>query len=105
MEHPAIFSATLGLSDPWQITHVTFAREEKRLDITVDYANDSTFACPHCGKEVKPSKVEHETWFHGDFFRFATYLHARVPHIECCCGLFPVERPWSREGSKFILLS
>ena len=105
VEHPEIFSATLGLSDPWQITHVTLSREEKRLDITVDYAHDGTFPCPRCGKKVKTCKVENETWFHDNFFRFATYLHARVPYIECCCGLCPVERPWSRAGSKFSLIS
>jgi len=105
MDQPAIFSATLGLSHPWQITAVSFSKEEKRLDITVDFSQGGAFTCPTCGKEVKICEAEKETWFHSDFFRYATYLHARVPQIECsCCGMCKVERPWSREGSKFALL-
>ncbi len=105
MDQPAIFSATLGLSHTWQITAVSFSNEEKRMDITVDFAYCGNFACPTCGEEVKTCSTENETWFHSNFFRYATYLHARVPHIECsCCGICKVERPWSREGSKFTLI-
>jgi hypothetical protein len=101
MDQPAIFSATLGLSQPWLITAVSFSTEEKRMDITVDFAHDGTFICPTCGAEVMTCTEENETWFHSDFFRYATYLHARVPHIECsCCGM--CKR--SREGSKFALI-
>jgi hypothetical protein len=102
MEHPSIFSATLGLSHPWQVVAVSFAREEKRLDITVDFTPGSDFVCRACGREVTPCCVTEETWYHHDFFNFETYLHARVPQIQCCgCGALPVERPWSRVGSRF----
>ena len=33
--------------------------------------------------------MQDETWYHDNFFRYATYLHARVPQIHCrCCGPF-----------------
>ena len=76
MDLPAIFSSTLGLSLP----------------------------CPNCGCGGVPCQKKNETWYHDDFFRYKTYLHADVPHIECCGNIIPVERPWSREGSKFALL-
>lgn len=105
MEHPAIFSATLGLSHPWHVTSVALASDERRLDITVDYAAGS-FPCPHCGSERPWHSSESETWVHGDFFRYLTYLHARVPLVERCpCGTeVPVRRPWSRAGSRFRLV-
>lgn len=105
MEHPPIFSATLGLSLPWQIQTVTFAKEEKRLDISIVYNHASPLTCPICGVAGKCCSEEKELWFHDDFFQYETYLHVRVPSIKCsCCGILPIERPWSRVGSRFTLI-
>jgi len=101
MELPTILSSTLGLSLPWQITSVSFAKEEKRLDICVDFMDKKL--CPCCGSEGNPCLKVTETWYHDDFFRYETYLHANVPLVECCGSIIPVERPWSREGSRFAL--
>ena len=104
-EHPPIFSATLGLSHPWQITAVSFSKEGKRMDITVDFVHGSTFTCPTCGAKGTSCDTESETWHHNNFFRYAAYLHARVPQVDCvCCGKKPVERPWTRTGSRFTLV-
>ena len=102
MERFAIFSATLGLSHPWQITSVSFSDKEKRIDIDLEFAQKENAPCPVCGEERRCCDVENETWRHHDFFRYIVFLHARVPRVECtCCGSGPVERPWTRIGSKF----
>jgi hypothetical protein len=101
MEQLSIFSGTLGLSPPWQVTSVTFTKDSNRLDIHVEYAQLNPLVCPFCGAQ-RPScraEAETETWFHEDFFHYATYLHAEVPRLFCCCGVFP--RPWCRMGSRF----
>ncbi|HBG04721.1 MAG: hypothetical protein A2075_12375 [Geobacteraceae bacterium GWC2_58_44] len=107
-EQMAIFSATLGLSPPWQVTAATFAKESNRLDLSIEYAHGSPLPCPICGREATshPAETITEVWYHEDFLRYATYLHAQVPLITCCCGVgaFPLERPWSRAGSKFARL-
>ena len=104
MEELTIFSGTLGLSPPWQVTSVTFAQESNRLDINVEYAQMNTLTCPFCGAQGDTCRpvVEYETWFRGDFFNYAAYLHARVPRLSCCCSMLP--RPWCRVGSKFSQL-
>ena len=104
MELPTIFASTLGLSLPWEVQAVSFAKEEKRLDITVDIASKTFLACPACGSAGNHCLTRLETWHHGSFLDYATYLHARVPQVECCGAVIPVERPWSRQGSKFALL-
>jgi zinc-finger of transposase IS204/IS1001/IS1096/IS1165 len=105
MYYPAVFSATLGLSHPWQVIAINFTKEERRLDITIDFVHGSSFFCPTCGAEKKCCESDEETWFHDDYFRYATYLHARVPKLQCsCCGVDDIERPWSRTGSKFTLI-
>lgn len=106
MAHPAIFAATLGLAHPWQITAVSFADEVKRMDIAIDFSRDGVFNCQTCGKEAIVCAIENEVWYHNNFLRYETYLHARIPRFECpCCGFLPIERPWSRKGSKFILVT
>lgn len=104
-ELPEIFSSTLGLSHPWKITTLSFAKEEKRLDISVDFLDNGFLLCPSCGAEGISCQMKTEIWYHHDFFRYATYLHACVPHSECCGTVIPVERPWSRDGSRFALLN
>jgi transposase len=106
MDRHKIFSSTLGLHDPWQISAIKFSRSEKRLDISIKFAPDDGFICPTCGKTVLSFDQLDETWHHSDFFQYATYLHALVPLVTCpCCGVFTAERPWSRDGSKFSLVS
>jgi transposase len=106
MEQSEIFSATLGLSTPWLVTSVSFAAEGNRLDIAVDFARGSIFRFPCCGYERQTGSEDTGTWYHQDYFHRPTYLHARVPRITCCGDvIFPVERPRSRAGSKFALIS
>ena len=104
MAFPDIFAATLGLSQLWEITDVSFSTAEKRMDITVTYPSIDSIICPICGAVNKMCYTAEEVWFHGDFFKHATYLHTQVPYFQCC-ELLSVERPWSRLGSKFALLS
>jgi len=104
VELPTILSSTLGLCSPWKITQALFRKEEKRLDITVNFMDDNFPPCPKCGSEGSCCLTKMETWHHGSFLNYSTYLHAHVPHVECCGILMPVERPWSRQGSKFVLI-
>ena len=107
MDSLAIFSATLGLSAPWQITEITFAKGQGRLDITVSANDGSVPPCPRCGISGSQfSEDESESWVNPNFFGHETYLHANFPSLRCLCGnIFTFERPWSRAGSKFQLLT
>lgn len=103
MEHFQIFSATLGLTQAWEISSVSFSDDEKRVDIVLKHAYDSGLACPLCGTTGQPGSRVNETWHHDSFFSYTAYLHARVPRVHCTtCGTSPVERPWTRDGSKFV---
>lgn len=97
-----LISSTLGLSHPWQVSSVNFASDGNRLDITVDYDASASQVCPCCGTRGTSCKEVSETWYHNNFFRYATYLHAQVPQIICCGRQRCEERPWARAGSKFI---
>jgi len=106
MNHSTL-EAALGLSAPWKVTEDTFSLEEKRLDITIVFEPGSTFSCRDCGAEgAKAYDTQERTWRHLNFFQHETYLHARVPRIECPegCGIKTVEVPWTRSRSGFTSL-
>lgn len=101
-----VFQQALGLTPPWQVEDCEFDPEAGRLDLHLDFPPGSEFACPVCGREdCKAYDTTEKTWRHLNFFEHRTYLHARIPRVECAeCGVKLVEVPWAREGSGFTLL-
>mgnify|MGYP001580396404 CR=1 FL=1 len=106
MKDTELFQLAMGLTPPWQVRQCAFDKEQGRLDISIDFARGGTFPCPECGRaECKAYDTEERTWRHLNFFQYATYLHARVPRVQCeTCGIKVVNVPWARPGSGFTLL-
>lgn len=105
MDQLTLFATALGLPAPWYVSETSLSIPNKRLDIKIDFARGSLFACPNCGAAAKAYDTTEETWRHLNFFQFAAYLHARVPRVECRgCGVKKITVPWSRPGSGFTLL-
>jgi transposase len=102
----ALFTAALGLGDPWRVTSVEFDAERKRLDLRVDFARGARFACPECDAPgLKVHDTDAKSWRHMDFFQHQAYLTARVPRVECPQHKVRlVAVPWARPGSGFTLL-
>jgi len=46
MDQLSLFATALGLSAPWYVSETTLPVEDKRLDIKIDFARGSCFACP-----------------------------------------------------------
>jgi transposase len=106
MDELGLFTLALGLSKPWQVVDLKFSKEDGRLDLWLDFVKGSKFPCS-CGKtaEADVHDTLERTWRHLNFFQYETYLHARVPRIQCgSCGVKQVEVPWARPGSGFTLL-
>jgi len=101
-----LFQRALGLEEPWRVVDVRFDAEQRRLDLRIDFARGSRFACPECGREGCPvHDTEQKTWRHLDFFQHQAYLSARVPRVTCPeHDVKQVEVPWARERSGFTLL-
>jgi transposase len=101
-----LLQLALGLTPPWTVTHADFDPEARRLDIEIDFAPGSRFACPTCGAADCPAyDTERKTWRHLNFFQHQAYLNARVPRVRCdTCGIKTVGVPWARPDSGFTLL-
>jgi transposase len=106
MHEVDLFSAALGLEEPWEVVEVRFDPERRRLDLRIDFRKGARFPCPECGAAgCKVHDTEPHTWRHLNFFQHEAYLTARVPRVSCAeHGVKQVRVPWARERSDFTLL-
>jgi len=106
MRDTALLQLALGLTPPWTVNRSDFDPEAHRLDIEIDFAPGSRFACPRCGAADCPAyDTERITWRHLNFFQHQAYLNARVPRVRCDkCGVKTASVPWARPDSGFTLL-
>lgn len=107
LDYQQLFTMALGLDKPWEITNIEFLLEEKRLDINLGFGPGARFTCPSCGgKEATAFDTTIKTWRHLNFFQHSTYIHARIPRVQCehGCSIKQVEIPWARPQSGFTLL-
>ena len=92
MRDTDLFQMALGVEPPWVVKKSEFNATAKRLDIRLDFARGSRFACPECGV----ADSEDKTWRHLNFFQHEAYLHARVPRVTCKrCGIKQATVPWA----------
>ena len=106
MNDTTLMQQALGLQPPWTVTDARFDAEAHRLDIEIDFAPGSRFACPNCGAADCPAHdTERMTWRHLNFFQHQAFLNARVPRVRCeQCGVRKIAAPWARPDSGFTLL-
>lgn len=109
METTNLFTAALGLEKPWEVRKVEFQQKDNELElhIEISFAKGSSFDCPvdGCTERAGAYDTTERTWRHLDFFQYKTYIHARVPRVDCKIhGPHTVKVPWARKGSGFTLL-
>lgn len=104
--HEELFQLALNLQEPWVVKKIEFTKENRQLDLWIDFIPGSKFACPGCQSENNPvHDTSEKIWRHLNFFENKTYLHCRVPRVNCeSCGIHQVKVPWARERSGFTLL-
>jgi len=94
----------LGIVNPWIVEGIEFNAENKRFDIYLNFNKGTKFTCPSCGEEhCDVHDTRDKEWRHLDIFQYPTYLHVRVPRIECpqCNCIIQVDVPWARKYSSF----
>ena len=106
MRDTDLFEMALGLPPPWFVERSAFAAKEKRLDLYIDFKRGGRFTCPECGQvDCAAYDSGEKTWRHLNFFEHETYLHARIPRVDCpVCGVKQVSVPWARADSGFTLM-
>ena len=98
MKDTDLYSRILGLSDPWFVADVELDTAGGRVDVHVEHTPGIRWRCPTCGRELAcRDHAEPRVWRHLDTCQFKTFLHARVPRVECPeHGVLQVKVPWPR---------
>jgi transposase len=104
MDMKMIFSAALGINEPWFVSDVRFNVENKRLDIDLNFKPGSKFEVSGIGSFGAYDTVQ-KSWRHLNFFEHECYLNARVPRVKDDNGTLHTVMPgWSGLSNGFTLL-
>ena len=105
MEDIELYQHLLGLEAPWVVERVELSVKERRVDIWVGYPKGTRFPCPECQVEYSVYDHQERVWRHLDSCQFQTFVHARVPRVDCPThGARQVIVPWDDDGSQFTKL-
>jgi len=100
-----LYAALLGLGPPWRIREVGLDLAADRVDVWIEEAAGAKWGCPECGQTVPLyDHAEEREWRHLDTCHCQTYLHARLPRVQCPeHGVRQVAARWAGPGSSFTV--
>jgi transposase len=109
MRDTQFYQRVLGLEEPWTVTRVELNVPEQQVDVWVGHPAGVKWLCPHCGGDSDEfscrDHAEERTWRHLDTCQFKTYLHTRIPRVECPeHGVVNVSLPWAEPHGRFTVL-
>lgn len=102
-----IFTAALGIKDPWFIQDINLDEKNKRLDINISFRRGATFTSNRDDYNglYKVYDSEKKTWRHLNFFEYECYLHCKTPRIDLGDGgTETIKPPWAGISNGFTLL-
>jgi transposase len=106
MQDTELYRHVLGLETPWKVDSVKLDVPGGRVDVWAVHEEGHCWACPECRTELTIyDHAPERFWRHLDTCQFKTYLHARVPRVECPThGVRQVSVPWAEARSRFTTL-
>ena len=101
-----LYRHLLGIVAPWTVDRVEMDPKERRVDVWAGHPPAERWPCPQCGRSLSLfDHAEERVWRHLDSCAFQTFLHARVPRVECPGhGKLQVRVPWAEPNSRFTAL-
>src|SRR2546428_3042350 len=101
-----LYRQILGLEKPCCVGKVDLNVGGKQVDGLVENEPGVSWPCPECRRELAcRDHAEERVWRHLDSCQFRTFVHARVPRVDCPeHGVLQVKVPWAEARSRFTLL-
>jgi transposase len=101
-----LYRQLLGLEDPWTVSRVELDVKGQRVEVFAEHKKPKTWPCPECGVACKLHDHDEErVWRHLDSCNFQTFLHARIPRVNCSeHGVRQAKVPWAEPRSRFTAL-
>lgn len=106
MQDRDLYQYLLGLKAPWTVAKVALDVKGRRVDVWAEHPEGQAWPCPECSQKLAGyDHAEERSWRHLDSCQFQTYLHARIPRVQCPeHGVRQVHVPWAEPGSRFTVL-
>ena len=105
MDDRTLYAKLLGLTAPWGVEKVELKLQEGEVHITVALPKKELWVCPECLERAPIHDHNERTWRHLDTFQYKTYVHARVPRLDCPThGVRQLRVPWAEEDARFTAL-
>jgi transposase len=106
MKDCQLYEYLLGIKSPWTVGKVELNTKDQRVDVWAEHESGVRWPCPECGKEFTAyDHAEERVWRHLDSCQYKTYLHARIPRVNCSThGVLQVGIPWAEAKSRFTML-
>lgn len=103
MDMSEFYQNAIGIKKPWFIRETIFDIKKKRVDIYLSYEEGFEFRCSLCNK--KSAIYDHNkerTWRHLDTCDFQTFIHAKLPRINCPDhSVLQIEFSWANNFDRF----
>jgi transposase len=76
------------------------------VKVWIEHPKGMKWPCPKCQELLSlRDHAEERAWRHLDSCAYQTYLHARIPRVDCPeDGVLQVKVPWAEPSSRFTLL-
>ena len=100
-----IYSDLLELKYPWRVDSVSVDSAKKIVEVHISHENCSKLPCPECRKGCPVhDHLRKRVWRDIDSVGFKTFIHARLPRIQCPeHGILEAVMPLSERRSRFTL--
>jgi len=105
LQDTKLFETILGIQTPWRISCVALDTTGERVDLWAEHA-ETRWPCPECQQALPcHDHADERMWRHLDTCQYQTFLHARVPRVDCPThGVRQVRVPWAEPRSRFTVL-
>lgn len=106
MRDTELYRHLLGLESPWTVARVEVGVKDQRVNVWAEHAPESRWQCPECATELAVyDHAEERSWRHLDSCQFQTFLHARIPRVQCPKhGVRQVRVAWAEPRSRFTAM-
>lgn len=97
MRDTDIIQTLLGVTRPWFVKRFELSEKDRFLDVYLGHRSNAVFSCPECGRRGPlHDHAPWRMWRHLDSGFYVTWLHARVPRVDCPeHGIRQVRVPWA----------
>jgi transposase len=105
VDDKSLYAEILGLKAPWGVEKVELRLADGEVHVWVALPKDTLWVCPDCQAAAPIHDHRERQWRHLDTCQYKTFVHARLPRLNCPTHqVRQVRVPWAEEKARFTAL-